>query len=359
MGSSTVMDTKVTIFTAVYNGLPHLPEAINSTLAQTYSDFIYLIIDDASTDDSLECILSYQDSRIKLVKNKTNLGTIGTINKALSLIDTPYAVRLDQDDVSLPSRVEDQLEYLETHPGISVVCSWEHTINSQGKRVRDWKRTIHDYGDFLGPVLLGLCPIWHPSLAFRTAAMNAIGGFKPDYARAEDFEVTTRFAIKRYGAAIVQNFHLLQREHERRQSIEFESEQVTVARRIHREALETFLDERAADTLGTFLRLEVDLVGISLTKKYLTLIHGHLNELIVKVTQLQHLSDNELASLSRVIYRRVGLGVRYAPILIRVPNVCFKLCFYILSPLHATVIKGVMSRVYHKCMNLKYIIKPQ
>ena len=100
------MDTKVTIFTAVYNGLPHLSEAINSTLAQTYSDFIYLIIDDASTDDSLECILSYQDSRIKLVKNKTNLGTIGTINKALSLIDTPYAVRLDQDDVSLPSRVE-------------------------------------------------------------------------------------------------------------------------------------------------------------------------------------------------------------------------------------------------------------
>ena len=127
------MNTKVTIFTAVYNGLPHLSEAINSTLAQTYSDFIYLIIDDASTDDSLECILSYQDSRIKLVKNKTNLGTIGTINKALSLIDTPYAVRLDQDDVSLPSRVEDQLEYLETHPGISVVCSWEHTINSQGK----------------------------------------------------------------------------------------------------------------------------------------------------------------------------------------------------------------------------------
>ena len=60
---------KVTIFTTVYNGLPFLSEAIESTLNQTYEDFEYLIIDDCSTDDSVSFIKSYNDPRIRLVTN--------------------------------------------------------------------------------------------------------------------------------------------------------------------------------------------------------------------------------------------------------------------------------------------------
>ena len=62
------MKSQVTVLTAVYNGLPHLKEAIESILKQTYSDFEYLIIDDASTDDSVKCIHSYKDSRIKFIQ---------------------------------------------------------------------------------------------------------------------------------------------------------------------------------------------------------------------------------------------------------------------------------------------------
>ena len=108
--------TKVTVFTTVYNGLPFLKDAIESTLNQTYIDYEYLIIDDCSDDESVSVIESYDDSRIRLVKNDKNLGTAGTINKGLSIIDSKYIVRSDQDDVSLPNRIEEQIRYLENNP---------------------------------------------------------------------------------------------------------------------------------------------------------------------------------------------------------------------------------------------------
>ena len=136
------MQSKVTVLTCVYNGLPYLKEAIDSTLNQSYQDFEYLIIDDASPDENvIKLIESYNDSRIRLVRNKKNLGVSNTINKALSLITTKYVVRIDQDDINLPNRIEQQIDYLEKNPTIDIVCSWEKTIDSNGKKIRNWKRT--------------------------------------------------------------------------------------------------------------------------------------------------------------------------------------------------------------------------
>ena len=83
------------------------------------------------------------------------------------MISTPYVVMLHHDNVSLPNRIEEQIDYLEMNPDVSIVCLWEHAIDSNGKKVRDWKRTINNYGELLGPLFLGLCLIWLPSIAFR------------------------------------------------------------------------------------------------------------------------------------------------------------------------------------------------
>jgi glycosyltransferase involved in cell wall biosynthesis len=347
----------VTVLTTVYNGMPYLKVAIESTLKQTYSNFEYLIIDDASTDDSVECILSYNDPRIRLVRNEKNLNTSDSFNKGLSLITTPYVVRLDQDDVSLPDRIKEQIEYLEKNPEISIVCSWEHVIDSNGTKVWDAKSSIANFGEFLGPILLGLCPIWHPSIAFKKDDMIRIGGFDSDFARAEDFEVTAKYAINRLNAAIVPRFHLLQRKHSNSQSALYDDRQASVARRIHSKVLSFFLENTNTEDLGCFLRLEELPSGRKRTKDYLTIVSSELEDLLTNIKIKHQLSPAEFRSLKKVIYKRVGLGIFFARHLKFLPSFLFYSIFYLLSPLQIPKLRKYLSGIYYRMLGFQYMIK--
>jgi glycosyltransferase involved in cell wall biosynthesis len=352
------MNTKVTALTCVYNGLPYLKDAIESTLSQSYKDFEYLIIDDASPDENvIKLIESYHDPRIRLVRNKKNLGVSNTINKALSLIKTKYVVRIDQDDINLPNRIEQQIDYLEKNPTIDIVCSWEKTIDSSGNKIRNWKRTLDNYGSFLGYVLIGICPIWHPSIAFKTKVMIEAGGFDESYLRAEDFEVTSRLALQRYNAAVVPKFHLLQRQHNSSQSSEFIDIQASVSRRIHFEAISKFSSHSDIQLLADFLRLELNEKNIKITKILLIKIYAVMTDLIHNISTNQNLSENELGSLQKIIYSRVGFGVKFAPIITRLPSFLFYLAFYILSPLQLRNLRMWLSKSYHRLLKVRYLFK--
>ena len=348
------MKPRITVLTAVYNGLPYLPEAIESTLNQTLTNFEYLIIDDASTDESVECIMSYKDSRIRLVRNENNLGTCGNINKALSMIDTPYVVRLDQDDVSLPNRIEEQIDFLEKHPDVSIVCSWEYAIDSYGRKLRSWKRRLRNYGDFIGYTLLGICPIWHPSIAFRKEAMVNAGGFNAEYERAEDYEVTTRLALKRLNADVVPRFHLLQRQHKRSYSAIYAERNQTVWRRVHYETISRFCSHHDANCLASLLRLEQDPCGRKYSREHLKNVLIALDEMIANVRDKQNLSSGEFESLKHILYRRLGLGVRYGRSITCLPKVLFYPTFFSLSPLLVPGVRSSLSRVYNKIQELYY-----
>ncbi|MEK7247024.1 MAG: glycosyltransferase [Chloroflexota bacterium] len=287
------------------------------------------------------------------MRNETNLGTANTINKGLALITTPYVIRMDQDDVSLPKRIEEQIEYLDAHPDIAIVCSWEHTIDSEGTWLRDWKRTIDNYGEFLAPILLGLCPIWHPSIAFRKDAMLAAGGFDAAYTRAEDFHVTARMALARFGAAVVPRFHLLQRRHASQQSNQYDSRMAAVTRRVHTEALQQFSASPYLENLGYFLRLEPDPTEVRRRKDYLRIIHRALTELIAAVGEQQRLSAGEMASLKSLIYRRVGYGIQAARVLSRLPAPVF----YLSSPMHIPNLRSGLSRAYARFLAFRYLHK--
>jgi len=345
----------VTVLTTVYNGLPYLKEAIESILNQTYKDFEFLIIDDASPDEKvIECIKSFKDPRIRFIRNKKNLGVSNTINKALSIIKTTYIVRSDQDDVSLPNRIQEQIDYLENHPEISILCSWEHTVDSEGRRGRDLRRVIKNYGDFLGPILLGVCPIWHPSIAFRTDAMIEVGGFNAKYIRAEDFEVTTRLALKRHGSVIIPKFHLLLRQHNQSQSKEFAHEQAKMSKRIQTEALSEFMDINDAKQLSRFLRLEKDNSNNPFNKKHIIDMHHLLLKMFDNIARKQELNSEELHSLRKTIFKRVGLGVYCIPVYKYLPSFLFMPFFYLLSPLFSNSLHKAFSRIYNALQKLRY-----
>lgn len=347
---------KVTVLTAVYNGLPYLNKAIESVLSQSYSDFDYLIIDDCSTDGSVRCIESYADSRIRFVKNERNLGTSQTMNRALSLIKTPYIVRMDQDDISLPQRVAEQIAYLEDNPDIAVVCSWEHTIDSNGRLLCDWKRGINNYGEFLGYLMLGLCPIWHPSITFRKTAIDLIGGFNPSCPRAEDFDVTMRFALNRMNGSVLPRFHLLQRVHQQQQSMQYVDEMAKMSRKIHNEAIGLFLSSDPHHKLAAFLRLERNSVEDTINSQYLTYVKAKFEELLNNVIKKQELNPSEIESFKNIIFRRVGYGLLYANKISKLPYFLLMIAFYVTSPFQSTQIKRYLSKVRHIFRSFRYLL---
>ena len=97
---------------AVHNGEIHLRESITSILGQSFHDFEFLIIDDASTDRTRELILSYDDRRIRLVENNKKLGQTRTLNRGLQLARGELIARQDADDVSEPDRLVRQRAFL-------------------------------------------------------------------------------------------------------------------------------------------------------------------------------------------------------------------------------------------------------
>jgi glycosyltransferase involved in cell wall biosynthesis len=105
----------VSVILPVYNGEKYLLDAINSILDQTYDNFELIVLNDCSPDNSRNIILSIQDSRLKLIDNEVNLGLVGSLNKGISNSSGKYIARMDQDDISIASRLEKQVDYLENN----------------------------------------------------------------------------------------------------------------------------------------------------------------------------------------------------------------------------------------------------
>ena len=105
-----------------------LSKAVDSVLGQTYRDFEFIIIDDYSTDASVEYLASLQDERVKVIRNPQNLGITKSLNVALSHAKGRYIARMDSDDICLPKRLEKQLAFMESHPEVIVCGTWIETF---------------------------------------------------------------------------------------------------------------------------------------------------------------------------------------------------------------------------------------
>ncbi|MCY3779183.1 MAG: glycosyltransferase family 2 protein [Chloroflexi bacterium] len=121
----------VSVIMPVYNGEKYLAEAIESILAQSFADFELLVVDDASQDGSVEVIRSYEnlDDRIRFFQHERNMGHGTTLNTGLAEATGAYIATMDCDDVSLPVRLEKQVNFLESHPGIGAVGTCARVVN--------------------------------------------------------------------------------------------------------------------------------------------------------------------------------------------------------------------------------------
>ncbi len=182
----------ITVLMPVYNAEKYLREAIESILEQTFTDFEFLIINDGSTDKSEDIILSYTDTRIRYVKNESNLKLVATLNKGFNLATGKYVVRTDADDLNYPDRIELQYSFMEQNPSIGLSGTGfeifgENTSVSKVQYSPDHNTIClkHLYQIHLS----------HGTSIFRMDVVKQHNlYFDPSYVHAEDYELWTRFS---------------------------------------------------------------------------------------------------------------------------------------------------------------------
>jgi glycosyltransferase involved in cell wall biosynthesis len=126
---------KVSVVTAVYNGRKYLRETVRSILDQTFTDLEYILVDDGSTDDSVEIIRSLNDPRVRLFVNEQNRRLVYTRNRGIAEARGQYIALTDHDDISLPTRLADQVRFLDANPDFGLVATWFDYINLTGEPV--------------------------------------------------------------------------------------------------------------------------------------------------------------------------------------------------------------------------------
>jgi glycosyltransferase involved in cell wall biosynthesis len=195
----------VTVLLPVFNGSKFLLKAINSILHQTYKNFEFLIIDDFSTDNSLEIINSILDYRLRIITNKTNIGLTKTLNKGLQLANGQYIARIDQDDTSVKDRLQKQMHYLEKIKSIKLIGSWCKIIDENDQFIK----SIHfpcDREEIL-EAFVSYNPFIHSSVVFdKNVAIN-LGGYPKSFVHAQDFylwyKITSKFQSKNISDELV------------------------------------------------------------------------------------------------------------------------------------------------------------
>ena len=194
------VEPKVTILMAVHNGGCFLSLAVGSILQQTFSDFVFLIIDDASTDDTVEVIRSYNDERIRLLCLDENVGQTEALNIGLKAATTQWIARMDADDFSAPTRLEEQLTVLEQNPDLHCLGAYAWTFREDHKKQESTLTTPICHQQIKKALLAG-SPLIHGTIVARRDSLLDVGGYNGYYRYSADIELYDRFLDKyRVGA---------------------------------------------------------------------------------------------------------------------------------------------------------------
>lgn len=183
------MEPVISVIMTVYNTEKYLRESIESILNQTYSNFEFIIINDASTDNSKMILDSYQDSRIIRIDNARNLGASQSSNIGLDRAKGKYIARMDSDDISKPERFAIQYKYLEDNPDVAILGSWLKTC---GDREEIWKYS--DNHVLNRSRLLFNPPVAHSSILIRKSIIDKYQiKYNTAFTSAIDYELYSQF----------------------------------------------------------------------------------------------------------------------------------------------------------------------
>ena len=229
----------ISVLMTVYNGERYLLEAIDSIRAQTFADYEFIVVDDASDDGSVEiarrCMA--EDGRIRLLALERNRGQAAALNHGLAAARGEFVARMDADDVCAPTRFQKQLDYLRAHPDIGVLGC--------GLDVADERLVAHSHWDYparhaliVFTLLFRGSGVAHAATMMRRQLLVDAGGYDESARISEDIELWTRLAHRTRFANLPDTLYTYRR-HQQSKSVLDESLMFDNSREFKRRALQS------------------------------------------------------------------------------------------------------------------------
>jgi len=187
---------RISVLMGIYNCAPTLREALDSLYAQTFQDFKIILCDDGSKDDTYVIAREYAEKHdnVVLLSNGENKGLNYTLNHCLEYADTEYCARMDGDDISLPTRFEKEIRFLDEHPEYAIVSCPMIYFDEKGEFGRGHGRE----GEPVRSDIIYGPPFCHAPSMVRTEAYKTVGGYTVDkrLLRYEDYNLWTKMYEK-------------------------------------------------------------------------------------------------------------------------------------------------------------------
>lgn len=206
-------DPRVTVFIPAFNRQDYIGLAIDSILAQDFTDLEVLVVDDGSTDSTPELVESYDDSRVRLERSTENAGIPAARNRGLAAARGEYIALLDSDDYSYPGRLSRQVAFLDHNPRIAQVGSWCSLMDDTGRLLPRIRRQPTRCAD-VDVHLLFHCSLINRTIMARTDILRQFG-YDERFPRCQDYELHARLSAH-HAMANLPSILVCGREHEGR-----------------------------------------------------------------------------------------------------------------------------------------------
>ncbi len=186
------MEPAISILMSTYNDKKYINAAVDSILNQTFANFEFIIINDGSTDGTLEILEDYvkKDCRIRLI-SRENKGLVSSLNEGIDLARASLIARIDADDIAIDNRLDEQIKYLEKHTDVVCVGSYFEIIDNNTYSLMLTKTPISN-ADIQKELMKGHSVICHPSVIMRKDAVLKAGKYRQEFHPAEDLDLWLR-----------------------------------------------------------------------------------------------------------------------------------------------------------------------
>jgi glycosyltransferase involved in cell wall biosynthesis len=182
---------------SVHNGERFLRAAIESILQQTLDRIELIVIDDGSSDGSPGILAGVEDPRVRTIRRE-HAGLAAALNTGIREARADLVARMDCDDESEPRRLERQLEYLRDHPAVGLLGTAGTLVDEADVEVGEWRPPGDDAS--IRRTMIRRNQFMHPSVMLRKSVFEAVGGYREDMPRAQDYDLWLRMLAHTRGA---------------------------------------------------------------------------------------------------------------------------------------------------------------